>query len=71
MSESKIFTAASLLGQVNAHSKFQKGLEGHRKFKDLGSGFSYPFGQNQAEWEGAIFARAWNAAIVWMEERGE
>jgi hypothetical protein len=62
-----MYDAASLLGQMNAYERFQAGLNDKRGLKNLGLGFSYPFEQNQAEWEISIFARGWNAAIEWME----
>lgn len=56
----------ALLAQMEAYKAFQKSLEKLRTVRDLGIGFDYPFGQNQAEHEILLFVRGWNAAIEWM-----
>lgn len=54
--------------QNAAYLGLHKTLVSERGFTDLGRGFSYPFGQNQAEWEAMLFIRGWNAAIRHMKE---
>lgn len=58
----------TMQAQSIAYVAFRKSLEKLRIVKDLGRGFSYPFGQNQAEHEILLFVQGWNEAIAWLVE---
>lgn len=68
----ELILSAENVDAINAaYMVMYASLVPERVYRDMGRGFNYPFGQNQAEWENSLFTRGWNAAIAHKFKKGE